>query len=352
VFEIEPSAEFPGSMAPLKPRGGLKPISYVLTGRKGAKEAGTRLGTLISEVKRQVGEAPGVEAGKLSRLYNSRRDKSVAVVQLRGSPAILRIPRSSTMLEDETRSHELLETLTRHANPPAGIPRPVVEAQAAGLTGFVQTHVSGEPLSGVISVANRGSFLEQMDGFLRKLNPDVRERPSQPVLDLVGAAVGGYMIPYVLSHIDSPALRSGATRYLEDQLGDLTCPMGIVHGDLGTSNILVHEGRISGIIDWEAARSHGPPVLDAINYVESVHRSLAPPDGGTDHLVQLAKADWRREDLDFLRRVFGHCGADFSRLEAFVLLYLVFHVGPQLRFADRRAGPLGRLISNLKTFMS
>ena len=36
---------------------------------------------------------------------------------------------------------------------------------------------------------------------------------------------------------------------------------GLVHGDIQPFNVLVEDGRITGIIDWEAAKS-GPPALD------------------------------------------------------------------------------------------
>ncbi len=36
---------------------------------------------------------------------------------------------------------------------------------------------------------------------------------------------------------------------------------GLVHGDIQPFNLLVHEGRIAGVLDWEAAKS-GPPAFD------------------------------------------------------------------------------------------
>jgi aminoglycoside phosphotransferase (APT) family kinase protein len=38
-------------------------------------------------------------------------------------------------------------------------------------------------------------------------------------------------------------------------------PAGLVHGDLQPSNLLVEGDRVSGVLDWEAAKA-GPPALD------------------------------------------------------------------------------------------
>ena len=58
-------------------------------------------------------------------------------------------------------------------------------------------------------------------------------------------------------------------RLFEDAFGVLAdhrkfldaCPGGLLHGDFSPDNVLVHEGRVSAVLDWEAAKS-GPPGLD------------------------------------------------------------------------------------------
>jgi len=51
-----------------------------------------------------------------------------------------------------------------------------------------------------------------------------------------------------------------------------TLAFGQSHGDFSVSNIFHADGEICGLIDWESARQDGMPIIDAINFVESVDR--------------------------------------------------------------------------------
>ncbi len=42
--------------------------------------------------------------------------------------------------------------------------------------------------------------------------------------------------------------------------------MSAVHGDLWLGNILLADGRISGIVDWEAGAASGQPVRDLVRF--------------------------------------------------------------------------------------
>ena len=45
-----------------------------------------------------------------------------------------------------------------------------------------------------------------------------------------------------------------------------TTPRATVHGDLWVGNVLLTEGKVSGIVDWEAATASGEPVRDLVRF--------------------------------------------------------------------------------------
>jgi hypothetical protein len=45
-----------------------------------------------------------------------------------------------------------------------------------------------------------------------------------------------------------------------------TTPLTVVHGDLWVGNVLVDRGRVSGVVDWEAATMSGEPVRDLVRF--------------------------------------------------------------------------------------
>ncbi|MFI6497086.1 aminoglycoside phosphotransferase family protein [Nonomuraea typhae] len=57
-----------------------------------------------------------------------------------------------------------------------------------------------------------------------------------------------------------------------------TAPVGFVHGDLGGANVLVEDGRITGILDWDEA-GPGDPAVDyaalSVSAPEPARRRLA-----------------------------------------------------------------------------
>ncbi|MFJ5777085.1 phosphotransferase [Streptomyces sp. NPDC093094] len=56
-------------------------------------------------------------------------------------------------------------------------------------------------------------------------------------------------------------LRRGLRRHL--------APLGVVHGDFRPGSLLLRDGRISGVVDWEHARTTGSPLADPARFVVS-----------------------------------------------------------------------------------
>jgi len=57
--------------------------------------------------------------------------------------------------------------------------------------------------------------------------------------------------------------------YLQDKLIGEEIPLLMVHGDLNLSNILIDRQThtLTGIVDWDMSRMHGPPLLDVIHLI-------------------------------------------------------------------------------------
>ena len=62
------------------------------------------------------------------------------------------------------------------------------------------------------------------------------------------------MVEFALRQIADASLRTAAMNGLAESLRGATGRLGVAHGDFGTSNILVDRMRITGVIDWDAAR--------------------------------------------------------------------------------------------------
>lgn len=284
-------------------------------------------------------------AAQATRVAHSPREKSIALVQGRTARYVVRIARSTVMDEDESRSYRLLETMQANPRVAALVPRPLGAVTIGPLAFYAQSHLDGMPLSRVLRRSNRGKFLAQAQTFLNCLNPDLANSAPRFCPGPAAAELSRPMIDFALSYVTDHKLRQRAAKLVSEPLASECVRLGIVHGDFGMGNLLVEGERITGVIDWEAARPLGLPVLDAFNYLDSAHRCCEPNQSIVDLLPALAgRAAWPvADEIDFLARTFERCGIDFLHRQACAVLYALFHFGPQLRFADRFPEPIRRM---------
>src|SRR5690606_9318549 len=165
----------------------------------------------------------------------------------------------------------------------------------------------------------RASYLRDADMFLRSLNPRLGEQAPVPLVNGVWEAVVQSMLHQVLQHLPA-SMRADVQRLFDESLYGAASRMGIVHGDFSANNILIANGRISGVIDWEDARPSGPPVLDAFNYIDSVHRRVGNLTVSRT-MPLLMEGRCLAEEEAFLTSFFDYCGIDMRCRKGFALLY-------------------------------
>jgi hypothetical protein len=129
-------------------------------------------------------------------------------------------------------------------------------------------------------------------------------------------------------------------RRLQARLADL--PRGFGHGDFWTPNLLVRDGRLSGVIDWDAAAPDRLPAIDLLHLLFSARRQRTREYIGVGlvgHHLPWARAGGSR----VLHSYCGKLGLELDReqLEALVLAYWLDRVSFELRmFADRTKRPV------------
>lgn len=98
--------------------------------------------------------------------------------------------------------------------------------------------------------------------------------------------------------------RAGAAKRLSDQLATVSVgiPAVMRHGDLWTGNLLAARGRLSGIIDWDAAHPAGVPGADLVQVFGTDARRRAGLSLGAGYLTR----PWRS-------KAFGSLSTDYWR---------------------------------------
>jgi aminoglycoside phosphotransferase (APT) family kinase protein len=112
--------------------------------------------------------------------------------------------------------------------------------------------------------------------------------------------------------------------------GDM--PAVLLHGDLWLNNLLVRDGRLSGLFDWETWHPAGLPGTDLLNLLAADERSRSGRDVGE----LLVAGYWRSEAvLDVLRGYFASRGLPFPGSDGLAAIAVGW-------WASRVAGALDR----------
>jgi Ser/Thr protein kinase RdoA (MazF antagonist) len=177
-------------------------------------------------------------------------------VRLRdGRDAMLRVARAGSPGDPLV----LADTLDRLAA--AGVPlapRPLARGVTAGAAWTAEEALTGRP-----PVAAGGRLVAQVVEACRRF-PRRDMPPTAPVEDLLAAAA---LLPD-----RAPALRRLAA---EVETGIAPLPAVYRHGDLWTGNMLVDRGRLTGLVDWDAAHPGGVPGADLVQLVGTDARRRA-----------------------------------------------------------------------------
>lgn len=216
---------------------------------------------------------------------------------------IVRVPRHDGASRDLERETKVLAALVGRL--PLPIPNVVVKTLASGIVVAMHMKLPGTALLDLagVSFAARQQLADTLAGFLlalHALSVDVlsgADEPDDPLAewsDLL-AEVDAKVLP-LLSTDTAMTVRAKFERFLAGT-GE-PHPRVVIHGDFGTGNILVDNGKVSGIIDF-AGCTIGDPAYD----LASLSAGL-----GDDFLALMRRSypgiDAMRERISFYRSTF------------------------------------------------
>lgn len=249
-------------------------------------------------------------------------------------PIIISIPCNHFADAAQERHYRFLERAVDLDGLGAFVPRHIARGEIQKISYYVEQQLAGRPLRDELSNQGRTALLPGISSLLRAINPvPAGDAPTS----LVGADFQRLVeqpLMAVVECLDDPDLAHELRTTLGQRLLGLKVHQGLVHGDFSVHNIFVHEGRVSGLIDWEGADSSGLPIVDALNYLDSMHRALHPGLTLLDTIPLLAKGDWPVEaERRFLAEIYEYFGLDAKHHREFVALYWLSHVRSQLDFS-------------------
>lgn len=187
---------------------------------------------------------------------------------------VARFPRTATVLADSVRRSQALKVIAR-LDFPFAVPEVVEERLdlPLGRAHVIVSYLPGEPAQ----TASDDAVQEVLDALASvDVDDDLGALLDEPLHH-----AGGPRVAETINELVFPLLtddeRGQATEVLR-RFADLPAATGFVHGDLAPVNLRWHNGKVSGILDWDFACA-GDPALDAAafaNYGWPLVRRVRP----------------------------------------------------------------------------
>jgi hypothetical protein len=168
-----------------------------------------------------------------------------------GSAGVLRVAVGPPS-EQLERQHRALADIAA-LSPPAAVASRLAGPIDAGSVGLAYWTLE-ERLAGSVPPRVEGPLFDECVEFLVSLHLCGHSRDGRPVASDAGVVAG-------ISGASERGLVAIARR-LDAELAGV--PRGFGHGDFWRKNILVEDGRLSGVVDWERAGDDRLPLLDLL----------------------------------------------------------------------------------------
>jgi len=268
---------------------------------------------------------------RMRSLTISGKEKTVLELDSANGPLIAKLPNSPADLACEARQAEWLGAAVSDPRLRALVPRPLGAGSLQGLSYFLESRADGVSLASVLRTAGRTAHLPQVRDALALLAGTPPPEGGRTGPDASAAAGVRDAFRLLGRHAGAAAVLHELEAAVVRRIEALHIRRCVTHGDFSVRNIFVDGDRGITLIDWEPDALAGLPVLDAINYLDSIERQL---EGGTvsDSLRRLCAREWRsREELALVDDMLARSGHSGAALGVWAALYWLRHTTVRLR---------------------
>jgi Phosphotransferase enzyme family len=265
-------------------------------------------------------EAAEQESGRKLEPHWSSMQPGLVALAVDGSLLRVAIGRTRDQIDNGFAALEAL----RAADPPAAVadrvPWPLARGKAGLADWSLERLLPGARPPREVPEPLLGDCVDFLTGLGRQHGDGA---PAQPFAELAGTVAE-------VASPESTALLQTLAQRLEARLSGV--PRCFAHGDFFAGNLLAEEGRLTGVVDWDAAGPGRLPLLDLLHLTITRSARFADDEWGEAVLTRLLPLARAGGDQTIARYGVG-IGVDLTPelLEALVLAYWLDYTAFQLR---------------------
>jgi ubiquinone/menaquinone biosynthesis C-methylase UbiE/aminoglycoside phosphotransferase (APT) family kinase protein len=287
------------------------------------------LARLISHIENQI-DASGPLRVRTLRLTDE--DQGVLDVQATAQSYRLHTPFGLPAVARMKRQHEVLMRLRQRADIRHLLPSIPLHGSFQGQDYFLESRLPGRALAELLRSAGREAYLEQVVALMETIGQHDAVVASSRLSGELYRTEVDEPLRRIAQVLDSPEAVIPLADVLRRTLYGKPVGRGIVHGNFTLSNVLIDNGKVSGLLDWRSSRMVGLPVLDFLDYLHSVQAHCFPHHSDLEHLELLATGRWpSKKEWDELQARYRAFGIDRLQHRSFVYLCWMHRVSRQLQ---------------------
>jgi len=245
------------------------------------------------------------------------KEKLIIKARINDNNFIIKIPFNKPSLESQEKNKMLLESTT-------GLPlspRFVCQVNIDELKCFVEEEVKGESIALMQNKLPTEDLYKMVARLLEQINPKESFSEKMYFSGIFYDRLVEEPLNVLFDQLKDQELDDRLRQYFTDQLKGSLLLSGIYHGDLAVGNILVDQGNVCHLIDWEAGMIDGLPILDSIKFVGSFYRYKNQKARTLDTVNELLSDRFKKTDgWYFLEGQYKYFDIDPSLHEGLVYL--------------------------------
>ena len=295
----------------------------------------TLMDRLLEDISSQLTAKLGRGQLQIEEHQITRKEKLAISANWNDASLIIKLPFNHTAFGSESNNVTMLNRLTTTSPQPTLFAKPLIQGAVYKQPYFVESKLQGTPLSQHLKQQGRLAYLDQIQDLLQLLSHQQESNGIQhtSLIDADYHRIVQSRIDWIYNANGDAQLKNQLENYFHKNLQGISVALGIQHGDFSVSNLFVKDTKINGVIDWETGDQCGVSLLDAINYLDSVHRLFNPTILINQSIPLQASGNWPvAGEQDFLNRCFELYDMDPAHHQALVYLRWLRHVSYLMQY--------------------
>jgi len=118
--------------------------------------------------------------------------------------------------------------------------------------------------------------------------------------------------------------------YIHNSLYGKNIALVLSHGDFSVDNIIVNDGSVSGVIDWDYSQINGLPIVDLLFFISSTYKKRRKFSNSDMLMNAITHESFGDEEIKYINQYCHTFNIDKSLIKPLSIMYVMHHIAFRL----------------------